>query len=385
MTGPSNARRVYLDYAATTPMAPQVIEAMAHCCANVPGNPSSLHFAGREARRAIEEARSAISSGLGAEPEEIVFTSGGSEAINLALYGVAWTLGHPGSHIITSAIEHHATLETCEFLQSQGYEVTYLPVDEHGMVQPEELAAALRPATILVSIMHANNEIGTIEPIAELARLAHEHGVLFHTDAVQTAGHWPVDVRDLGVDLLSLSGHKFYGPKGVGALYVRQGVELAPLIRGGAQERRRRAGTQNVPGIVGMATALTLALEQREEEGQRLQSLRDELWRRIQSEVAAVLLNGHPTLRLPNNLSFSLQNVEAEGMLLHLSRDGIAVSMGSACTSESIEPSHVIHAIGLPEEWARGTLRLTTGRFTTMDDIAYAAQAIGRIAAQMRG
>ncbi len=380
----SPRRQIYLDYAATTPIHPQALEAMLGCASAVYGNPSSLHFAGHAARRALDEARATFAAGLNVQPEEIVFTGSGSEADNLALLGAAQRLQGRGRHVITSCIEHHAVLETCDYLERLGFDVTRLPVDSDGVVQPETLRAALRPDTILVSIMHANNEIGTIQPISALAEIAHEAGALFHTDAVQTAGQIALDVQALGVDLLTLSAHKFYGPKGVGALVVREGVALEPLVHGGSQEGYRRAGTENLPGIVGAAKAFALALDHLDGEALRLAALRDALWQRICEGVPDARLNGHPTRRLPNNLNVSLKDIEAEGMLLRLSMAGVAASMGSACNSESIEPSHVIEALALPPDWARGTLRFTVGCGTTPDDIAQAADHVVHIAADMR-
>jgi cysteine desulfurase len=377
-------RQIYLDYAATTPTDPRVVEAMAAYYTAHYGNPSSLHRMGQQARQALDAARATFAAGLGCQPHEIIFTGSGSEADNLALLGVAQARRDAGRHIITSSIEHHAILETCVYLESWGFEVTYLPVDQYGMVQPDDLQRALRPDTILVSIMHANNEIGTIQPIRELVRIAHEGGALFHTDAVQTTGQLRVDVGELGVDLLTLSAHKFYGPKGVGALVVREGVQLVPLIHGGAQERHRRAGTENVPGIAGAARAFELVLEHLDTEAVRLRTLRDDLWQRVAAFGLEVRLNGHPVERLPNNLSVSFKNVEAEGLLLRLSMAGIAASMGSACNSESIEPSHVIRALGLAPEWERGALRLTLGCHTDEDDVACAADSLIQIAAEMQ-
>jgi cysteine desulfurase len=377
-------RPIYLDYAATTPTHPHVVEVMAEYHTAIYGNPSSLHRAGRQARQALDEARATLARGLGCQPGEIIFTGSGSEADNLALAGVAKARQNAGRHLITSCIEHHAVLETCEHLAADGFEITTLPVDADGLVLPDDLRRALRPDTILVSIMHANNEIGTIQPVQELARIAHEGGALFHTDAVQTAGHHWIDIGLMGIDLLTLSAHKFYGPKGVGALVVRDRIDLVPLIHGGAQENHRRAGTENVPGIVGAATAFQLATQHLEREAARLRALRDELWARVQASGVAVRINGHPTERLPNNLNMSFKGVEAEGVLLRLSAAGIAASMGSACNSESIEPSHVIQALGLPSEWARGALRLSLGYPTTADDIARAASILTGIVAEMQ-
>jgi cysteine desulfurase len=356
-----------------------VVEAMLPYFSGLYGNPSSLYLAGRQARNAVEAARETIAAGLGARPGEIVFTGSGSEADNLAIRGVMQANRKRGRHLITSAVEHHAVLETCEALAEEGYEISVLPVDGDGRLDPHDLRLALREETVLVSVMHANNEIGTVQPVAELAAVAHSAGALFHTDAVQTAGHLPIDVALMGIDLLSLSAHKFYGPKGMGALYIRDGFALRPLVRGGGQESHRRAGTENVPGIVGTAMAFQLALETLEAEANRLCRLRDDLHARIAASGVAVRLNGHPTERLPNNLNLSFQHVEAEGVLLRLNQAGIYISMGSACTSTSIEPSHVIRAIGVPSEWERGTLRFSLGASNTEADIAETAAVLVRL------
>lgn len=371
---------IYLDHAATTPVDPQVVEVIQTASISFSSNPSSLHSSGREAARAADQARTQIASAIGASsPGEIVFTASGSEADNLALIGSARANQQRGRHLITSCIEHHAVLHTCHHLESVGYEVTYLPVDEYGLVSPEKLSEAIRPDTILVSIMHSNNEIGTIQPIPELSRIAHDHGVLFHSDAVQSVGQIPVNIVDLGVDLLSVSAHKFYGPKGIGALYVSDGVDVLPLVYGGGQEAGRRAGTENVPGIMGMAKALNLSLERLPKESDRLRNLRDHLLSRLCSEFTDSKLNGHPTLRLPNNLNLSFKDIEAEALLLLLNQQGIEASMGSACNSESIEPSHVIRALGVPPGWERGALRLSLGKSTTEEDINLAAEKIIQI------
>jgi cysteine desulfurase len=385
MTGPPPHRPVYLDYAATTPTDPRVAEVMRHYATAVYGNPSSLHFAGREARRALDDARATLAACLGAEPQEIIFTGSGSEADNLALVGVAQAHPGTGRHILVSSIEHHAILETAKYLATRGFEVELLPVDADGLVAPDTLRQALRPDSFLVSIMHANNEIGTVQPIGELAAMAHAHHCLFHTDAVQTVGQLPVDVRALDVDLLTFSAHKFYGPKGVGGLYVRAGVDLEPLIHGGFQEASRRAGTENVAGIVGAAKALELALQHLGEEAARLTRLRDRLWEQISRQIPEARLNGHPVRRLPNNVNVGFKGIEAEGLLLKLSQAGIAASMGSACTSEVLEASHVIRALGLPAEWERGVLRFTLGSQTAADDIDYTAETLARSVPEMRG
>jgi len=384
MTHQFAPRQIYLDHAATTPLDPHVAEVMLPYLTAVYGNPSSLHFAGRQAKRAMDEARATLAASLGAQPSEIIFTGSGSEADNLALIGVAQSQRSRGRHIIVSSIEHHAILETAKYLATVGFEVQCLPVDAYGMVGPDTLRRALCPDTALVSIMHANNEIGTVQPIAELAAIAHEHNCLFHTDAVQTVGQVPVDVKALDVDLLTFSAHKFYGPKGVGGLYVRTGVGLMPLVHGGAQEHGRRAGTENVAGIVGAAKALELARQRLDDEAARLTGLRDRLWEQISSRIHEARLNGHPTKRLPNNVNVSFKGIEAEALLLKLSQAGIAASMGSACTSESIEPSHVIRALGLPAEWERGVLRFTLGGHTSEADIDYTVDVLADSVAAMR-
>jgi cysteine desulfurase len=367
MTG----ERIYLDYAATTPLDPRVLEAMMPYMTEQFGNPNSIHSFGREVRRAIDEAREKIAQLLNCQPSEIVFTSGGTESDNLALRGIVEAYRHKGNHIVTTVIEHHAVLRTCKALEDMGFSATYLPVDEHGLVSPEQVAEAVNERTILVSVMHANNEIGTIEPVAEIVKAVKEKcpDIIVHTDAVQTVGHIPVDIQGLGVDLLSFSAHKFYGPKGVGGLFVRRGVRLVPQITGGGQERNRRSGTENVAGIVGMAKALEFAVEEIPTELPRLQTLRDELIAGVLSLIPDSRLNGHPTLRLPHNANFSFRGVEGEALLLQLDLNGIAASSGSACSSGSLEPSHVLLALGLDYELAIGSLRLTLGRFTTCEHI----------------
>ncbi|MER3500142.1 MAG: cysteine desulfurase NifS [Candidatus Fervidibacterota bacterium] len=378
--------RIYLDYAATTPLDPRVLEAMLPYLTELFGNPNSIHSLGREARKAVDEAREKIAEVLCCHPAELVFTSGGTESDNLALRGVAEAYRHRGNHIVTTAIEHHAVLHTCKALQERGFTVTYLPVDEFGLVTPEQVAEAVTDRTILVSVMHANNEIGTIEPIAEIVTAVKEKrpDILVHTDAVQTVGHIPVDVQALGVDLLSFSAHKFYGPKGVGGLFVRKGVRLLPQLTGGGQERNRRSGTENVAGIVGMAKALELAVAEMPMELPRLQALRDELIEGVLSHIPDSRLNGHPRKRLPHNANFSFRGVEGETLLLQLDMHGIAASSGSACTSGSLEPSHVLLALGLSHEWALGSLRLTLGRFTTREHIQRVLAVLPPIVEKLR-
>ena len=377
-------KRIYLDHAATTPTAPEVAQAMLPYLSGVYGNASSLHSFGLEARTAVEEARARIASFMGAKPEEIVFTSGGTESDNFIIKGFALSRRNKGNHIITSSIEHHAVLETCKFLQGQGFSVTYLPVDENGLVNPDDVKKAITAETILISVMHGNNEIGTIEPIAEIGAVAREHGVAFHSDAVQTFGHIPIDVNDLQVDFLSVSAHKLYGPKGIGLAYVRNGMKIIPLLHGGDQERRRRASTLNIPGIVGFGRAVELAGSDMRAELSRQSVLRDRLASGLLSAVEDSRLNGHTIRRLQNNVNISFAFVEGEGLLLNLDMEGIAVSTGSACTSSSLEPSHVLAAIGLPVELAHGSLRFSLGRDTTQQDIERVLQVMPGIVYRLR-
>jgi cysteine desulfurase len=377
-------RHVYLDHAATTPTAPAVVEAMLPYFTERFGNPSSIYSWGREAKQAIEDARERVAGVLGALPQEIIFTGGGSEADNLALKGVAFANRAKGNHLITSAIEHHAVFDSARFLGDLGFEVTYVPVDQYGMVDPDEVKKAITPRTTLISVMHANNEVGTVQPIAEIGQIAREHQIIFHVDAVQSVGAIPVNVDALGVDLLSLSAHKFYGPKGMGALYARRGAKFLPLIHGGAQERKRRAGTENVPGIVGLAKALELATEGLEERGTGIAALRDKLVQGTMAQIPRTRYNGHPTQRLPNNSSFCFEFVEGESLLLNLDLAGVAASSGSACTSGALEPSHVLLAMGLPHEIAHGSLRLTLGRDNTPEDIDYVLGILPEIVAKLR-
>ncbi len=377
-------KRIYMDHAATTPTDPEVVRAMLPFWTDVFGNPSSVHQEGREAGRAVEEARSTVAEVLGARPEEIVFTAGGTESDNLALKGVAEAKKERGRHIITSKVEHHAVLETCRFLEGKGFHVTYLDVDGRGRVEPEAVERAITDETILVSIMHANNEIGTIQPIATIGRIVRERGIVFHTDAVQTAGHLATRVDELDVDLLSLSAHKFYGPKGVGALYIRKGTKIAPFLHGGEQERRRRASTHNVPGIVGLGRAIALAEARREEEGPRMTALRDRLIAGIVGGIGHTVLNGDPRGRLPNNVSVAIAFVEGESLVLSLDMEGIACATGSACTSQSLEPSHVLIGIGLTHELAHGTLRFSLGRHTTEEDVDHVLAVLPGIVARLR-
>jgi cysteine desulfurase len=377
-------KRIYLDYAATTPVDPQVLQAMQPYFFEEFGNPSSIHSFGQEAKKAIEEAREKVASFLGAKPEEIIFTSGGTESNNFAVEGVAYAQEKKGNHIVTTAIEHHAITEPCKFLEKHGFKVTYVGVDKYGLVNPSDIQKAITDKTILVSVMHANNEIGTIQPIAEIGKIAREKGISFHTDAVQTVGHIPTNVDELNVDLLSLSAHKFYGPKGVGVLYVRKGTRIERFLHGGDQEKGRRASTHNTPGIVGLAKALELCQEKMQDEAKFQMYLRDKLIKEIQNKISEVYLNGHPTLRLPNNVNFSIKYIEGESILLNLDMLGIAASTGSACTSTSLEPSHVLLAIGLSHEIAHGSLRLTLGRWTEEDDVDYLLQNLPPVVEKLR-
>jgi cysteine desulfurase len=378
---------IYLDHAATTPLDPRVLEAMLPYLTGRFGNPSSIHRLGREARQALDEARESVAEVLNASPQEIIFTSSGTEADNLAIQGVAQALSLEGrgNHIIVSAIEHHAVLHTGDYLERFGFQVTRLPVDGYGLVHPEVLEEAIRPDTLLVSIMYANNEVGTIQPIAELAEVAHRHGVYLHTDAVQAGGALSLDVEALGVDLLSLSAHKFYGPRGVGVLYVRRGVPLLPQMHGGGQERGRRASTENVAGIVGLAVALRLAQEEREAYNAHCLRLRDRLIAGLLERVPGARLNGHPTRRLPNNAHFCFEGVDGESLLVRLDREGICASGGSACTSGALEPSHVLAAMGVPPAVARGALRLTVGRQNTPEQIERVLDLLPHIIEELRG
>ena len=375
---------IYLDNAATTATKPEVLEAMLPYFTQVYGNPSSIHRAGRDARRAVEHAREQVAAALNADKGEIYFTAGGSESDNWALKGTAFAHREKGNHIITTQIEHHAVLHTCQWLERQGFEVTYLPVDADGLVDPADVERAITNRTILVSVMMANNEIGTIEPIAEIARIAHAHGVLMHTDAVQAVGAVEVDVRALGVDMLSLSAHKFYGPKGVGALYVRRGVKLDTYMHGGAQERGRRAGTEYLPGIVGLGKAIELATADIAGHAARLTAMRDRLIDGILKEIPYARLNGHRTRRLPGNVNVSIEYIEGEALLLRLDLAGIEGSSGSACTSGSLDPSHVLLAIGLPHEIAHGSLRLTLGDYNTEADVDATLAALPEIVRTLR-
>ncbi len=375
---------VYMDHAATTPVRPEVVEAMLPYFTERFGNPSSLYALAREAKGAVEEARGRVAAAIGAEPEEVFFTSGGTEANNWAVRGVAETFRRRGDHIVTSAIEHHTVLHPCKTLERQGYRVTYLPVDEFGRVDVGDVEEAITDATVLVSVMAANNEIGTIQPIAEIGRVAYDRGVLFHTDAVQAIGSYPVDVDAMGADLLALSAHKFGGPKGVGALYVRRGTRIAAFMDGGAQERGRRAGTENVPGIVGLGRAIEVAVAEMPRNSARLAAMRDRMIGTILDTVPDTRLNGHPAWRLANNVNVAFRYVEGESILLLLDAHGIAASSGSACTSASLDPSHVLLATGLSHEEAHGSLRLTPGPESTEEDADYVLSVLPGIIERLR-
>jgi cysteine desulfurase len=348
------------------------------------GNPSSLHSPGQVAKAAIEDVRARIARAIGARTDEIVFTSGGTEANNFAIKGVMFANRERGDHLVTTVIEHHSVLETCRFLERHGFKVTYVPVGRDGIVDPSDIEKAITDRTVLVSCMHANNEIGTIQPIREISKLLKDKGILFHTDAVQTVGHIPVDVRKLGVDLLSASAHKFYGPKGVGFLYIRRGTRISPFIHGGNQEHKRRAGTENVPGIVGMGKALEISISDIEEEMERLKRLRDRLISGIMERVDGVRLNGHPDMRLPNNVNLTVERVDGEALLVALDMEGIAASSGSACSSGSLDPSHVLLAIGLSRDEAYGSLRLTLGRSNSEEEVEEVVEKVAEVISRLR-
>lgn len=377
-------KTIYLDNAATTKTRPEVVEAMLPYFTEYYGNPSSVYEFATPSKKAIAEARETIAKSLGAKTNEIYFTAGGSESDNWAIKATAEAYESKGKHIITSKIEHHAVLHTCEYLEKRGFEITYLDVDENGTVKLDELKKAIRPDTILISIMFANNEIGTIQPIKEIGEIAKEHGIIFHTDAVQAYAHVPINVDEYHIDMLSVSGHKFNGPKGIGFLYIRTGLKLRSFIHGGSQERKRRGGTENVPGIVGMGKAVEIAMANLAERTAYEVELRDYLINRVLSEVPYVRLNGHRTNRLPNNANFAFQFIEGESLLIMLAMQGICGSSGSACTSGSLDPSHVLLAIGLPHEIAHGSLRLTLSEETTKEDIDFTVDEIKKIVEKLR-
>ena len=381
---------IYLDHAGTTPTDPGVLEAMLPYFTQLYGNPSSVHTVGQEARHALDNARERVSRTLGCRTSEVVFTSGGTESDNSAIIGAATALHETGNHIITTSVEHHAVLHTCQYLENLGYEVTFLPVDEFGAVSPEQVYNATRPDTTVVSIMYANNEIGTINPIAQISEAVQSRAreldrtIVMHSDAVQAAGFLDLNVRKLGVDMMSLSGHKFYGPKGTGVLFVRRGAPFLPLLLGGGQERERRSGTENIAGIVGLAAALDLADARREAASQHCAALRDRIIREVTDSIPDTNLNGHPTERLPNNINFSFEGVEGESILLGLDMAGVAASSGSACSSGSLEPSHVLLALGQTAELARSSLRITLGKENTEAEVDYLLAVLGDLVARLR-
>jgi len=377
-------RRVYLDHNATTPLAPEVLRAMTPYLTEEFGNASSIHSVGQRARAGVEQARSQVAALLGAREKEIVFTSGGTEADNMAIRGVVGASERARKHIVTSAIEHHAVLNTCQALEAEGVSVTYVPVSSGGVVDPEDVRRAITPDTVLITLMHANNELGTVQPIAEIAALARERKIPFHTDAVQSAGKLPLDVKELGVDLLSLSAHKIYGPKGVGVLYIRRNLPLKPLFFGGHHERDRRAGTENVAGIVGLGAAAELAAAHFEAEGKRIAALRDELERRLLERVPQAGLNGDRARRTPNTTNLYFDFAEGEPLVIALDLKGVAVSTGAACSSGAVEPSHVLTAIGLAPERARASLRFSLGRSTTREDIDYVCEVLPGVVEHLR-
>ena len=375
---------IYLDNAATTQVASEVLDAMLPYFQQFYGNPSSIHQFGRQSSKGVETAREAMSRLLQCQPKEIYFTSGGTEADNMAIFGTAMAREEKGKHIITSNIEHHAVSHTCEALEKRGWEITYLPVNSLGLIDPQLVREAIRPDTVLVTIMHANNEVGTIQPLAEIGAICRDAKVWFHTDAVQSVGHIPTLVDELKVDMLSFSGHKFYGPKGAGGLYIRRGVRIKPLIYGGGHERAMRSGTENVPALVGMGRAAELALAEMDSEMLRQAALRDRLLAGLQAKIVDMMVSGHPTMRLPNNASIIVKYVEGEAMLLRLDAEGIAASSGSACTSGSLDPSHVLLAMGIPVEYAHGSLRFSLGRNTTEDEIDHVIDQLPPIVTILR-
>lgn len=378
------SKRIYLDYSATTPVKQEVVETMLPYFTETFGNPSSIHGFGRDAKNSINKARETVANFLNASADEIYFTGGGSESDNWAIRGIAYANKQKGNHIITTTIEHHAVLHTCEALEKEGFEVTYLPVDAEGMISLTALEAAIKDTTVLITVMAVNNEIGTVQPLMEIGALAKSKGVYFHTDAVQALGNIKLDVKAMNIDAMSMSSHKIYGPKGIGALYLKKGIRIKNLIEGGAQERKRRAGTENVPGIMGFGKAVELASENFDSHVNHLETLRDRLMNGILEKIPYVKLNGHRTLRHPGNVNVCFEFIEGESLLLSLDLVGIAGSSGSACTSGSLDPSHVLMAIGLPHEIAHGSLRLTIGDFTTAEDVDYTIEQLIIIVERLR-
>ncbi len=378
------SKRIYLDHAATTETKPSVVEAMLPYFTEEFGNPSSIYAFAQNGKQAIDQSRQIIADAIHCESSEIFFVSGGTEADNWAITGVIENYAKKGNHIITTKMEHHAVLHTCEYLEKKGCEVTYLDVDGDGLISLDDLEKAIQENTVLITIMMANNEIGTIQPIKEIGAIAKKHNIVFHTDAVQAFTHIPINVQEMNIDLMSLSGHKIYGPKGIGALYIRQGVRMKAFIHGGAQERRRRGGTENVPAIVGFGHAVQDAISKMENEGKRETQLRDDFIKKVLQTVPFVKLNGHPTKRLPNNINLSFEFIEGESLLIMLDMQNVCASSGSACTSGSLDPSHVLLAIGLPHEIAHGSLRITLGEKTTEEELNYVVQVLGRIVQRLR-
>ncbi|MFO7928897.1 MAG: cysteine desulfurase NifS [Candidatus Humimicrobiaceae bacterium] len=377
-------KKTYLDYAATTPCDPRVINTMLPYFSKKFGNPSSIHSYGQQTRRVVEKAREKIAGYLGADSSEVIFTSGGTESNNTAIKGIAYANKERGNHIVASSVEHHSVLKPCEFLEEQGFNITYIPVDGEGLVDINEIKEAITEDTILISIMHANNEVGTIQPLANISRITKEKGIYLHTDAVQTFGHIPVNVDELGIDLLSASAHKLYGPKGMGLLYIRKGTRLKPFMDGGEQERGRRASTENVPGIAGLGKAAEIALEEMDEETERLRYLQKKMTEGILERLEKVKLNGHLDKRLPNNINVSIKYAEGEALVVRLNSEGICCSTGSACSSSSIEASHVLKAMQVPEDLARSCLRFSLGRFTTERDIDFALDKLVEVVKKIR-
>lgn len=378
------SKEIYMDNAATTKVKQEVIDVIMPCLEQEFGNPSSIYKIGRNSKKLLEESREKIAKAIGATAKELYFTSGGSESDNWAIKGVAYANKEKGNHIITTKMEHHAVLHPCEYLEKDGFEVTYLDVDEYGVVKLDELKSAIKKETILISVIFANNEVGTIQPIKEIGEIAKANNVIFHTDAVQAVGNIEIDVSELNIDLLTMTAHKIYGPKGIGALYIKKGIKITPLIHGGAQEKRRRAGTENIPLIVGFAKAVELATENIEEHSEKLIKLRDKLMNDIRENIDYVKLNGHPEQRLPGNVNFSFEFIEGESLLLSLDMVGIAGSSGSACTSGSLDPSHVLLCMGLPHEIAHGSLRLSLGDFNTEEEIDYVVENLVVIVDRLR-
>ncbi len=380
-----DTRKVYLDYSATTPTDPRVVEEMIPYFTEHFGNPSSIYSTGLEAKDAIEHAREQVAHLINAEPKELIFTSGGTESDNWALIATAHRLQHKGKHIITSAIEHHAILHSCEYLAKEGFDITYVGVDHDGLVDPAEVEAAIRPDTILISIMYVNNEVGSVQPITEIGAIAKKHGVLFHTDAVQALGNVPIDVKTMNIDMMSMSSHKIYGPKGIGAIYVRSGVNLPTYIHGGAQERKKRAGTENVPGIVGFGKAAELACQNFNTHVAHVSKLRDHFIDRVLNEIPYTYFNGSKDHRHPGNANITFEYVEGESILLYLDFAGVSCSSGSACSSRSLQPSHVLTAMGIPVELIHGSIRFTFGNPTTMEDVDYTVDKLKGIIEKLRG